>query len=133
MKWLEATVVWRWQVLGVSLLYSGGIPVLYLFASFSFATNFIVDKVRKDQTPYFRFKRKGNDKMDPALYENFLAIPSSRKVQNLSFHICLPESKKPDRLHKPCTLKLAPLSPKHDTTRSRDPDGCLISSRLFPS
>lgn len=36
------------QVLGVSLLYSGGIPVLYLFACFSFATNFIVDKVQKE-------------------------------------------------------------------------------------
>ena len=36
----------QFQVLGVSLLYSGGIPILYLFASFSFLTNFIVDKVR---------------------------------------------------------------------------------------
>ena len=31
--------------MGVSLLYSGGIPVLYLFAAFSFASNFIIDKV----------------------------------------------------------------------------------------
>ena len=34
------------QVLGVSLLYSGGIPVLYILAAFTFATNFVVDKVR---------------------------------------------------------------------------------------
>lgn len=33
------------QVVGVSMLYSGGIPILYLFASFSFVTNFLVDKV----------------------------------------------------------------------------------------
>ena len=37
------------KVVGVSLLYSGGIPVLYLFASFSFAINFIIDKVRRER------------------------------------------------------------------------------------
>eukprot|EP00903_Cladosiphon_okamuranus_P011141 g10515.t1 len=42
---MESRYAFLLQVLGVSLLYSGGIPVLYLFACFSFATNFIVDKL----------------------------------------------------------------------------------------
>ncbi|CBJ32340.1 conserved unknown protein [Ectocarpus siliculosus] len=41
---MESRYAFLLQVLGVSLLYSGGIPILYLFASFSFATNFVVDK-----------------------------------------------------------------------------------------
>ncbi|CAM9493483.1 unnamed protein product [Ectocarpus sp. 4 AP-2014] len=36
--------LFAFDVLGVSLLYSGGIPIIYLFASFSFATNFVIDK-----------------------------------------------------------------------------------------
>eukprot|EP00752_Nemacystus_decipiens_P003601 g3320.t1 len=42
---MESRYAFLLQVLGVSLLYSGGIPVLYLFACFNFATNFIVDKL----------------------------------------------------------------------------------------
>lgn len=40
-------MIFVYQVVGVSMLYSGGIPILYLFAAFSFAINFCVDKVGK--------------------------------------------------------------------------------------
>lgn len=40
------------QVVAVSMLYSGGIPILYLLAAFSFAVSFVIDKVRGSPDAY---------------------------------------------------------------------------------
>lgn len=34
------------------MLYSGGIPILYLLAAFSFAVSFVIDKVRGSPEGY---------------------------------------------------------------------------------